>query len=144
MCENLARKVNPHLSVVDGQVGHREDVDLSNILTYFARRPKSTNQAVSVLKVSIAISSQPSTFVLHQSDLRDLSWSEISSSLSYSHCSAHLQPGSLKDLLHLTFVNIVGQVGNVSSEGWPSWDPAWKFLHNWFNLVGEFHNVYIY
>ena len=86
MCENLARKVNPHLAVVDGQVSHREDVDLSNILTYFATRPKSTNQAVSVLKVSIAISSQPSTFVLHQSDLRDLSWSEISSSLSYSHC----------------------------------------------------------
>ena len=55
----------------------------------------------------------------------------------------HLQPGSLKDLLHLTFVHVVGQVGNVSREGWPSRDPAWKFLHNWFNLVGEFHNVYI-
>ena len=71
--ENLAGKVNPHLPVVDGQVCHREDVDLDNFFDFFATTLKSTDQAVSILKVGITISSQSSTFVLHQSDLRDLS-----------------------------------------------------------------------
>ena len=38
--ENLARKVNPHLAVVDCQVSHREDVNLENILNLFCTNTK--------------------------------------------------------------------------------------------------------
>ena len=37
-----------------------------------------TYQAVPIFKVSITITSQPSTLVLHQPDLRDLRWSKFS------------------------------------------------------------------